>query len=120
MTADNKVGVDIEQIKSIDFCDFQSAMTVDQWNDILGSCEPLRTFYTYWTKKECVMKADGRGMFIPLDTIKFNGSVATCGQGNWHLRELEIDSNYSAHLAVDTEAYCCRILYREFGTLKRS
>jgi 4'-phosphopantetheinyl transferase len=97
-----KLGVDIEEIKDIDFCDFEKVMTEDQWKNIYQSADPNRTFYSFWTIKESVIKGDSRGLSIPLLDIRVeDGTVEYEGQ-KWYLKELEIDERYCSHIAINS------------------
>ncbi len=95
-------GVDLEQIKTIDFNDFDHTMTDNQWEIIKGSVKPVDLFFRFWAIKESVIKADARGMSIPLKEIEIHGDNATCLGQKWYLQELNIDDCYCAFLAMDS------------------
>lgn len=95
-----RVGVDIEEIKPLNFADFENVMTEKQWVDIKCSTDPLKLFYHYWVIKESIMKADGRGLHIPLQEIEIDTKVARY-EKNWQLTQLAIDPDYCASLASD-------------------
>jgi 4'-phosphopantetheinyl transferase len=47
----------------------QANFTEDETNSLTALTEPkarIRTFYRYWTRKEAIGKADGRGLLLPL------------------------------------------------------
>jgi 4'-phosphopantetheinyl transferase len=100
---EGRVGVDIEEIKPIEFDDFKETMTVAQWAEIGGSAHPYTTFFSYWTQYESVIKADGRGVSIPPKAIHLNHKTALLDDCIWFLREIAIDSDYSCHIAADQE-----------------
>ena len=93
-----RVGVDIEQIKEVGFSDFHDLMTDDQWNLIRKAGDPLKHFFTFWSIKESIIKADGRGLNIPLNDIMITDKVAFY-QKRWFLNELIIDDAYCAWLS---------------------
>ena len=97
-----RVGVDIEEIKPVDFSDFEDVMTEEQWTVIKRSADPLKLFYRYWVIKESIMKADGRGLHIPLKEIVIDTNVARF-ENNWQLTQLAIDPDYCACLASDRQ-----------------
>lgn len=95
------VGVDIELIQGLDFEDFTAAMTPKQWNHIVNSSNPLKSFYQLWTIKESVMKGDGRGMSIPILDIKVDGDLASYHDKIWYLKEIYIDDSTVTSLATN-------------------
>jgi 4'-phosphopantetheinyl transferase len=98
-----KIGIDIEQIKPLDISDFGNFMTQEEWNQIHGNPDPLNAFYTLWSCKEAVMKADGRGMNIPLKEILIEGNKAQLENKTWYLNSFQFDPGYSLCLASENE-----------------
>lgn len=65
------VGVDVEHFgRSIDIMEVaQAHFTEDETNSLAALTDPearLTTFYRYWTRKEAIGKADGRGLLLPM------------------------------------------------------
>lgn len=98
-----RLGVDVEEIKHINFDDFDQVMTHRQWLDIKQSEDPERFFFKYWTIKESVIKADSRGLSIPLLDIHVNDNKVCYDNKTWYLKELNLDERYSTYLATDIE-----------------
>jgi 4'-phosphopantetheinyl transferase len=98
---DIRIGVDIEEIKPVDFNDFTGVMTSDQWEAIRSSGDPTRSFFRYWTIKESILKADSRGLSIPPSSIQISGNTGICEGRIWHLTELNIAEGYCACLSAD-------------------
>lgn len=96
-------GIDIEHIKPIDIVDFKSYMTLEEWSILTLSQDSYKKFYDYWTIKESVMKADGRGLYIPLQDIFIQGECALLYGKTWFLKEVPIDKRYACHLATHWE-----------------
>lgn len=69
----NRVGIDIERVKPIGIEIAKRYFTSDEYGDLMNKAvqERDRYFYTLWTLKESYMKADGRGLSIPLDSFSF-------------------------------------------------
>jgi 4'-phosphopantetheinyl transferase len=107
-----RVGIDIEEIKPTSFNDFQQVMTDEQWRVINNADDSLRTFYTFWTIKESVIKADSRGLSMPLNDIHISRHNAQLDNRVWHLHELKIHQNYCTHLASDVR--CEHIHIKQF------
>ena len=75
LSLQGRVGIDLELCADLSIGDFQSQFTAAEWATITGSETPLLTFYRYWTAKESLIKADGRGLQIPLDGIEIGGGM---------------------------------------------
>jgi 4'-phosphopantetheinyl transferase len=97
-----KLGVDIEEIKDIDFSDFKKVMTDEQWREINHTQNPMESFFRYWTIKESVIKADSRGLSIPLLDIYIDVDKVDYEGQKWYLKELKIDKKYSSYLAINS------------------
>jgi 4'-phosphopantetheinyl transferase len=64
------IGVDVEYFdRSTDIMEVAHANFTVNESEALAAADPetrLRTFYRYWTRKEAIGKADGRGLLLPL------------------------------------------------------
>ncbi len=71
--SDNPIGIDVEIIKSIDLGVAKSFFASNEYNDILNQPKEkqLMYFYKFWTLKESYVKAEGKGLSIPLDSFSF-------------------------------------------------
>src|SRR4051794_3831532 len=66
MTDEGQIGIDIEQIKQLDFADFTDFFTGNEWHYINDHVNKFDGFYNFWTRKEAVLKAIGSGFHTPL------------------------------------------------------
>lgn len=99
--ASGRVGVDVESIQqNLALNHFQSVFSPEQWRDIQAAPDPQRRFYTYWTAKEAVIKADGRGLGVSLPELTVEQGWAEVDGQRWHLVPLDLDPEYAAHLAT--------------------
>ena len=96
-----KLGIDIEEIRDINFSDFNGIMSKEQWDFIFSSENCLKAFYKYWTAKESIIKADGRGLSISLENIHIKKDYGFYENNQWFLKELNIAKKYCACLATD-------------------
>jgi 4'-phosphopantetheinyl transferase len=100
-----RVGIDLEDIGDITIDDFQSQFTAAEWTAITGATIPLQAFYHYWTAKESLIKADGRGLQIPLNSIDVSAGPEVWVNGShWHLKSLPIFTGYACHIACEHPA----------------
>lgn len=96
-----RVGIDIEEIRPIEIADFKAHMARDQWEAIAASENRLTTFFSLWTQKEAVAKADGRGIELPLEEIVITQCKAILGENIWRVRDVRIAEGYFCHLATN-------------------
>ena len=61
------------------------------------------SFFKFWTIKESTLKADGRGLFLPLEKVETHGNKALVDGRSWFLTRLEISPDSSCHLACDRQ-----------------
>ncbi|MBM4314623.1 MAG: 4'-phosphopantetheinyl transferase superfamily protein [Deltaproteobacteria bacterium] len=97
-----RLGVDIEKVRPIDVADFRTQMSQGQWEAIMTAENRIDTFFRFWTQKEAVTKADGRGIAIPLEGIVLDGGKAFLDAAAWDVREVVIADGYRCHLATDS------------------
>ncbi len=96
-------GIDIERIKPIEVNDFKREMSAEEWAIISTPKISYEKFYDYWTMKESVMKADGRGLYLPLREIILQNRRALVGNTIWYLQKVTIHPDYACHLATSWE-----------------
>jgi len=96
-----RLGVDVEINRERNFKDFQNLMTKNQWDEIMSSKNTIQTFYKYWTIKESVIKADGRGFYIPLEELEVKGNTVHFDNKLWYINDVVLAEGYSAALASD-------------------
>lgn len=94
------LGIDAEYIRPTEIAAFESYFTKEEWQKV-GNAHSLDTFFEVWTKKESIIKADGRGLYLPLDTINTLQNpieIINGAKTNWFLKELVINPAYKACL----------------------
>lgn len=97
-----RVGIDLEEVRDLNIEDFREQFSPEEWKAIHEAVEPLQAFYHYWTAKECLSKADGRGLNLPLASLKIEeGSTFHHGGRHWNLRSLPHFTNYACHVAAE-------------------
>lgn len=96
-----RLGIDVERLTDIDLSHYVNVMTDEQWNEINSNVDPIDCFLRYWVMKESVIKADGKGLSIPLTDISFRENSVSYGDQIWYLSVLEIDTNFKSYLSVN-------------------
>jgi len=101
---DGPLGVDLEKINPIDFDDFASMFSAQEWTAIRGANDPIRTFYWFWTRKESIIKSLGRSLHylhqIELDVSSDHFVV----DGKKHfLRNVDIEEGFVATVCTEAE-----------------
>lgn len=102
-TQSGRVGIDLERMIPVKPGDFKSQMSLIEWQEIEGAEDPQTAFYTYWTQKEAVLKANGKGMYIPLQSFQIQSGRAYLEEETWSLQEIQIANGYKCHLATSQE-----------------
>lgn len=97
----NTVGIDVETIRDIDISDFKSLMSLNEWKDIQNAKNRLKAFYSFWTKKEAILKADGRGFSLPLEQIHIGKNSAMVSDKKWFISEIPLDASHICHIAIE-------------------
>jgi 4'-phosphopantetheinyl transferase len=98
------IGVDLEKISPIDFEDFTSMFSAQEWTAIKDSDNPIRTFYWFWTRKESIIKALGHKLSylhqieldVSLDYIFIDGR-------QWFLRDISVGEPFLGATCCEEE-----------------
>ena len=105
LSTQTRVGIDIEAITPIPFGNFQTQFTTKEWTAIQNAPYPIATFYRFWTAKESLIKADGRGLHIPLLDLDVteDGTILLDG-ATWTFRPLDLFPGYACYIATEGSA----------------
>jgi 4'-phosphopantetheinyl transferase len=84
------VGIDIEYLRPLAWPAYQQAFSQQEWRTVATAARPSEALLHRWTQKESVLKADGRGLQLPLSSVALHGLQATIGEEPqpWHLLPL--------------------------------
>jgi len=93
------IGIDLEKISDQPIPEYKEQFSDCEWNDILNAPAPLAMFYHYWTAKESILKADGRGLNLDLGALDVTGPVAEVDSLSWNLRPITSFRDYACHIA---------------------
>ena len=103
LSEQGKIGIDIEQIKKISLDDFNGLFSTSEWEEIIHQKDNYARFYYYWTVKEAIIKAEGKGLNIPLTAIRINKDCAFCENARWYFQTINLFNGYAMHLASSTK-----------------
>jgi 4'-phosphopantetheinyl transferase len=96
-----RVGIDVEKIRDICIDDYSISLSDTELEELTNSENPIPDFFTLWTKKEAISKANGKGLAILLPDMVIGHDSAICGQMIWNLKKLSIAPDYAAHIAFN-------------------
>lgn len=108
VTNRGRVGADVEAVREIPLDNFRRVMTEGQWAEIHAHESPQEVFFRYWAMKESVIKANGKGLSIPLDQLEVVDGTVICEGETWELREVELDKEHFTCIASDEQE--CAVL----------
>jgi phosphopantetheinyl transferase len=64
-----EIGIDVEEIKAVDWIQYKDCFSMMEWRNISFANDSNRLLLELWTKKESLLKADGRGLQVPLTDV---------------------------------------------------
>jgi len=100
------VGIDVETVKPMDFGIAKRFFSKEECNDLMMKEESQRLayFFDLWTLKESYIKADGRGMSIPLDSF----TIKVSDEKIWVETDNELKDCFFKKYNID-EKYKCSV-----------
>lgn len=100
LNSEGSVGIDVEKIRPIEITKFTKQFSPPEMMRILSDKDPQKRFFDFWTMKEAVMKADGRGMRIPLHSIRLKEDHSTIDdkETKWNLWPLNLHESVKSCL----------------------
>jgi 4'-phosphopantetheinyl transferase len=105
-----RLGVDVEKIKPLEIDEFAAFFSLEEIDSIKKTASPLKAFYKQWTRKESVLKANGKGLHLPPDEVLAEDDIAWCEQQKWFLYTLDLGEDYACHIASSRQ---CSIELRQ-------
>ncbi len=99
----HEVGIDIEIMDSINIQDFKLQMTNNEWTTIVNATNKQTAFYNYWTQKEAVVKAGGKGLSTNLISFEIKNNFVKLDNNTFFVQNVEINKEYKTSLAYKTK-----------------
>ena len=100
MARNGKIGIDIERMNNVDITYYKYILSHNEL-DCIAVSGGHDIFYRVWTKKEAIIKADGRGLNIKLDQVNTLDNPVELEGVFWHTKDIAIDAGYSMSIASD-------------------
>ena len=105
------VGVDIEKIdKGFVYNDIANAhFSIEEQTDLENSDNKQQYFYSIWTRKEAIVKADGAGLVNSLSALSVadgNNNILENPislEGNWQIHSADLNNSISFSLAFNDQ-----------------
>ncbi|NLR57656.1 4'-phosphopantetheinyl transferase superfamily protein [Chitinophaga polysaccharea] len=102
INCNGRIGIDLERCTPISISDFRRQFSPAEWTNIEQSTPREALFYKYWTIKEAILKADGRGIFTSLDTLDVtNGPAFLLDGQTWYITPISHFEHYICHIATN-------------------
>ncbi|XZF14514.1 4'-phosphopantetheinyl transferase family protein [Chitinophagaceae bacterium MMS25-I14] len=99
---EGNTGIDAEEVTKIDFLKMRSFFAPEEWKKITTAATPQLQFYKFWTQKEAILKAEGKGMTHCLSSLNTAATPVFYQGKYWHSKEIRLPGNYICHIACDT------------------
>jgi len=93
------IGIDIEQIKTINLDEYPDYFTQNEWDYIYNHADRFEGFFNLWTRKEAVLKAIGTGFHTPLNSVDVVEDVVGYDGITYHIQPVGIAPGYPCHVA---------------------
>lgn len=95
------IGIDVEQIRNINWEEFKSQMTANEMAFIATANDKNEAFFNYWTKKEAALKAHGKGLSIALPSFEIVSGKTEIEDCQYFINEVYLEQGYKVQLAID-------------------
>ncbi|WP_282049077.1 4'-phosphopantetheinyl transferase family protein [Maribacter aquivivus] len=94
------IGIDVEKISDLNIEDFTEQFSENEIGSMHNSSNTLKSFYNHWTQKEAIVKANGSGLHIPLNSFEINNHQATIADECYYLKEIPLNPQYICNVAT--------------------
>lgn len=99
----HNIGIDIEQIRAINWKEFKSQMTDNEIALVATSKDKSEAFFDYWTKKEAALKAHGKGLSVALPSFEIVNGETEIEDCQYFISEVFLGKGFKSHLAINND-----------------
>lgn len=87
-----EIGIDVEEMKAVDWIQYKDCFSIMEWRNISFANDSNRLLLELWTKKESLLKADGRGLQVPLTDVLLEEQygVIKGEQKKWYFKPIPL------------------------------
>ena len=92
----HEVGIDVEHARPIEWAAYEDSFSPTEWKQICTSQTPHLTVLDYWTVKESILKADGRGLQVSLSSVMLFNGFALIGdeEKKWYYKQFPLEGYF--------------------------
>ena len=101
ISKEGRIGVDVEYTQPVNLQEFRHILNDKEWNWVVNSSNPNRRFYHLWTLKESAAKVDGKGIFIPFQSLEIDHQQIAYGTNRWYFKNLALDEEHVAYITAE-------------------
>lgn len=101
ISSEYQVGIDTEVYDDKDVEEYLSFLSPENRVEIASSPNQSKAFLEYWTKFEASVKAEGRGLFIPMDQVQIRGEVAIVEGKEWYTMRVLLSEENTTSIASE-------------------
>lgn len=84
-----RIGIDVEKIRSVDIWALAPFLMPHEWERINSATHPQEEALLCWSRREAILKADGRGLLAPDEIIRDINAIRTPAGQPWQVMPLE-------------------------------
>lgn len=102
LSRSGRVGIDVEAVLPLEEIDHKLVFTPAECRLIAAAASPEALFYHFWTRKEAVIKADGRGFSLSPATFEAVRDEVWVDNQCWFVQNVDVPQGFCCHLATET------------------
>jgi len=102
LSRSGRVGIDVEALLPLEELYHKLVFTPAECRLIAAEASPEALFYHFWTRKEAVIKADGRGFSLSPATFEAVRDEVWVDNQCWFVQKIDVPPGFCCHLATET------------------